>query len=528
MSCKSTTTPTLIEKNGLYGLISKDSIIPPLYNYIHYGYEKGIVKVDSNFYQGLFNSEGKRLTVAEYDYIGPFENNRAIVGVQGDGNFKYSQGLIGRDGKLIFKPQYGRIERKLNYYVVYDKNLRCALYDSNGRALTQFRFRKISPINDTLICIVNSQTLYGVIHIKGHIIVPCAYNDMEFTSFQYGLIKVQKHDHYGYIDIKNNVKIEIKYEELESFKEGLAWAKDSNKQVGYIDQTGKTIVPFEYSDINTNWNNRHFNHGLAPVSKGRKFCLINKNNQAICGYKYDQISNHQNGFYFEIGNGIDKTSNDYRTLEFGFIDSNGIEKKYLQPPVNLPKIEPLSTENVLSSYIGYKYLSNFNALISNQLTSLIEFAPGYKERNNYSEILVSFGILLTDYEPIYNREKFDFKYHLLHHLLSNDTFIDLFWKHYRNEYKSAFSSLDPYSKQLYKNAVSDLHQYIHHYDLKLMTKYFNDHAEEFAKLNPDGTYCEFRKLRAFLDRLIIKHKVMDIKTAMKWVDTIHTEMLKWD
>lgn len=528
LSCKNISTPTIIEKNGRYGLVGKDTIIPPLYNYIYYGYEKNLIKVDSGIYQGLYDTKGKILAAAQYTYIEPFENDRAIVGNQGDGNFKYSRGLIDKNGKSIMQVQYRNIARTGNFYVLYDKNQRCALYDSNGKALTQFRFRSIYPINDTLICIVNSQTLYGIIHIKGHIIVPCAYHGMEFSSFDMGLIKVKKNGRYGYIDLKNNTKIKLQYKEIDSFKEGVAWAKDSSGNIGYIDDKGLTVIPFVYSEPNTNLNNRHFNHGLAPVFNGKKYGLINKNNQVISDYKYDQISEHRLGFYYEIGNGYDKSSLEYNTLEFGFIDSIGSEIKYKNTNTTIPQIQALSNEDILTSFIGQSYLTDFNTLINHHLEGLVNFAPSYKDRNNYPEILVSFGLLLTDNEAIYLRENFGFKYHILKQLISNDTFIDLFWKRYRNDYQTAFSGLDAYTKQLYKKAISDLHHYIHHYDLKSMTQYFIDQPENFARLNPDGSYSEFRKLRAFLDRLIIKHKALSPKSAVKWIDTIYNDMIAWE
>ena len=78
-------------------------------------------------------------------------------------------------------------------------------------------------------------------------------------------------DKCGYIDEKNNIVIDLKYELAMSFFEGLA-VVGLNGKVGFIDHTGKEVIPIMY-DAAT-----HFEDGEAKVKKDGKWGTIDKDN----------------------------------------------------------------------------------------------------------------------------------------------------------------------------------------------------------------------------------------------------------
>lgn len=65
-----------------------------------------------------------------------------------------------------------------------------------------------------------------------------------------GLCKVKSENHYGYINEQGAVQIEVKYDKINSFENGLTTAK-LNDKFGIIDKNGKIVVPFnlDYSDM---------------------------------------------------------------------------------------------------------------------------------------------------------------------------------------------------------------------------------------------------------------------------------------
>lgn len=48
---------------------------------------------------------------------------------------------------------------------------------------------------------------------------------------------------YGYIDKKGGWVIEPKYRDAFAFRDGLAKVEDTDRNIGYIDKTGKEVIP---------------------------------------------------------------------------------------------------------------------------------------------------------------------------------------------------------------------------------------------------------------------------------------------
>lgn len=170
-------------------------------------------------------------------------------------------------------------------------------------------------------------------------------------SFIEGLAKVRIGDYQtgkvGFIDQTGKEVIPLKYDDAWFFTEGLARVK-LNGKLGFIDKTGKEVIPFNqtpiypFSDglarfkLNNKWgfidqngkeilivkkeydNVGSFYEGLARVKLNNKFGFIDKTGKEVIPLKYDSV--------YEIGNsfteGLARVElND----KFGFIDKTGKE-----------------------------------------------------------------------------------------------------------------------------------------------------------------------------------------------------------
>ncbi|MBQ5814588.1 MAG: WG repeat-containing protein, partial [Flavobacteriales bacterium] len=81
---------------------------------------------------------------------------------------------------------------------------------------------------------------------------------------------------------KATVYYKDKYDYVSGFFEGLAVVEKGEKK-GYIDKTGREVVPCIYDDA---WN---FSEGLAYVRKDGKYGYIDKTGKEIASYKYDYV-----------------------------------------------------------------------------------------------------------------------------------------------------------------------------------------------------------------------------------------------
>lgn len=215
------------------------------------------------------------------------------------------------------------------------------------------------------------------------------------------LIPFRKGDKFGFSDVKKNIIIEPKYEEAEPFHNGMAKVK-LNGKYGFIDQTGKVVIPFKYDqcdlliqpDLRTDLfiskliGSQQFkkfyaeNENLISVKMGDKFGLIDKFDKEVIPVKYDgglHISesliaaklNNKSGYidktgkevipfiFDDAGGFIDGiapvmragTKEDKSDSKWGFIDKTGKE------------IIPLKYESVGKSSKDFIFFSSDESLI---------------------------------------------------------------------------------------------------------------------------------------------------------------------
>jgi hypothetical protein len=137
---------------------------------------------------------------------------------------------------------------------------------------------------------------------NGNIKISCEYT--QANNFEdIGLALVSTSDGFGYIDQTGRKVIPCKYKsvylsflnitigtdgqmkitEFISFKEDVVALKSGDKW-GYIDKTGKTIISFLYDDV------AFFSEGLASVKLNNKWGYINKTGETTVPFIYDNTN----------------------------------------------------------------------------------------------------------------------------------------------------------------------------------------------------------------------------------------------
>ncbi len=122
-------------------------------------------------------------------------------------------------------------------------------------------------------------------------------SDKLYASESNSLIAKEDNGKWGFVDNNGKTVIPFIYDYAEDFSEGLA-AVRQNYSWGYIDPSGKTIIPFEYAGA---WD---FINGLAPVYKDNLWGFINKDGNLIIEYQYTNLSLSENKYYDEKGKQI--------------------------------------------------------------------------------------------------------------------------------------------------------------------------------------------------------------------------------
>lgn len=83
----------------------------------------------------------------------------------------------------------------------------------------------------------------------------------------------------------NTALADESYLQIESFSDGLAAVQNMERLWGYIDKTGKIVIPCEYNNAGT------FSEGIACVRKDWKYGYINTSGQLIVDCKWERAAN---------------------------------------------------------------------------------------------------------------------------------------------------------------------------------------------------------------------------------------------
>jgi hypothetical protein len=174
------------------------------------------------------------------------------------------RGFIDRSGKIVIKPKWDGAN---NF--------------SEGRAVVVFNSPRYKE---------------GYIDITGKLVIPAIFDSA--SDFKDGLALAGvgefglhgSGDHkFGFIDLNGEWVIKPAYIGLYDFFNGLAAAENDNGKWGFIDNTGKVVIPFQFE------TGSMFSEGLAPVFSKDKYGYIDKSGKWAIQPQFTQANGFVDG-----------------------------------------------------------------------------------------------------------------------------------------------------------------------------------------------------------------------------------------
>lgn len=174
------------------------------------------------------------------------------------------------------------------------------------------------------------------------------------------------------------------YQQVGCLRDGLAGVVNRNEadpytmtnRVGYVDQAGELVIPFEYDGVMAGEGGESitfndFSEGLAAVAKNEKYGFINTKGEVVVPFEYDWVNNFSEGLAVVSKNG-----------QYGAIDKTGkvvipIEYDWLGDFNEGFAAAGLASENEASKY----------GLIDKNNKEVIPFT--YQQMGNFSEGLLA-------------------------------------------------------------------------------------------------------------------------------------------
>jgi len=271
-------------------------------NWENYIFSEGLCALKKNELWGFIDTTGNVIVDFKYFSWAGFQNPKfssgiAMVGTQDPSGMGRMPIYIDKKGQQLFKPQ------KFTGATNFESGLAIVEKTSSTMARS-FHFinkqgqdipgainfgaifgslPKLEPFYEGLTKLYDSKTSsYGFINTQGKwVIMPTNY--AEVGSFSEGLVPVQTNVnwYWGYINVKGEVKIPFDYKTKPgNFSEGLVAVQNSKEELGYIDQNGKTVLPFIYDHYQLN---SEFRNGCAVVYNDNAggYAIIDKTGKIV-------------------------------------------------------------------------------------------------------------------------------------------------------------------------------------------------------------------------------------------------------
>lgn len=253
------------EQDGKYGLIdfSGNKVTENIYDSIeNLQYREGYLIVSKNNKFGIINIEGKVLVQPNYDEVrsDEFETdaNRykysgyIVLNKENDG-FKF--GYIDYKGNTIIEPKYNDLLRESvkneekDAFLLVSNNGKYGLF-KNNKKLVDFEYQNIEYKDSANVFLLQKLKKYGVANIKGKLIIPAEYDNLEVNGI-YSYVK--KDNTTTVYNDKGKVQKVDPSQELYKVDDGKYYISinnsESNALYGILDKNKKELVKSQYMYI---------------------------------------------------------------------------------------------------------------------------------------------------------------------------------------------------------------------------------------------------------------------------------------
>lgn len=330
--------------------------------------------------QGLYDTSGKQLIPATYQYLFTLENSNLLEAVAVSEE-RYSTiytlsgtklearvlktGIIGNQ-LLTQQPdssyqlrdlRTGRITPlKWHYVSSHHKNEKLIavagqyegpwqLFNIHSGSLLPGSYSYISFLENGYCRVTTKDLKEGVLNSNGQEVIPCVYNEIS-TFNKYGIAAIRQENNdsckYGFIDTTGRIIVPLSYECSTSGIDYLATGhylllyRSSGTgyllQQGIADMSGKTIIPPNYSFIFADTTNNRF----LLQEKGRLFYVADNKGRIL----------NKEGFEDVYPASINRYGSSV-TLEFPLLVKENGKLRYVQPDGSSL---PVSVGSVLSAF----------------------------------------------------------------------------------------------------------------------------------------------------------------------------------
>ena len=164
-------------------------------------------------------------------------------------------------------------------------------------------YQVISFANNGLILAENKEGKYGVLNLKGEIVIPFRFDYI--SKFNYRIAEAELNGEVFYINEEGEVLFGEKYDRICGFQEEMGAVLMGNLW-GFINLNGEIAIPCQYNEV------KNFSEGYAAVMKDGKWGFVDREGRFVIECIYNEVKDFQEGYAAVMKDG-----------KWGFIDNTG-------------------------------------------------------------------------------------------------------------------------------------------------------------------------------------------------------------
>jgi len=188
--------------------------------------------------------------------------------------------------------QFGDAKLEETYktgFYKFKKQGKYGIKNKHGKTILEpnFVYANLDPAGFFRVSLKDSDT-QGFYHLKENSFYDLPHSPYSFSERNVPYRRIRKDGKMGLINTDLKWIINPKYENMAPYAEGL-YGVEKDDKIGFVDPTGKVIIPFDYGLNFSAKKETIFQNGLAILHKKQKYGIINKENKTIIPFEYDLI-----------------------------------------------------------------------------------------------------------------------------------------------------------------------------------------------------------------------------------------------
>jgi len=309
-------------------------------------------------------------------------------------------GLINLTGKEIISPKYYRIK---SFYS--PETVSCEWRHKDGKISIRegdkeeydgmIPYLRSNFFYDGIACVADSLNKWAIIDKKGRELTQFVYDN--FSCPEFSILRATRKDlGMGLVNLFGKEILKPQNNQYLYFSEGIA-KLEKNGKVGYIDTTGKLILPYK----NYNGSVSDFKNGIAiirllykdgkSIYEDGKWLLLDKKGKEIVITGYHNIKQSGNGLII-YSKKFSAGSNQTTSLIYGLLDHSG--KEICQKPYKaINYYYKASASIVIDINNRYGFLDNKgNEIIPCIYDEITEYEGVFKAKLNDQIVFLDHGL----------------------------------------------------------------------------------------------------------------------------------------